>query len=167
MDILENAGEIEIKGEQLYRTMALESPVNEIKSIFGFLAREENRHLEAIQAMRKHTALPDIAASSILGDSKAEFKKLSKQFSVPGTIAIDREFALRAALEFENKSVLLYDKALSELSETVDNDPSRRILDQILDQEKKHVRLVESLMAFQRHPYEWLENAEWNHLDEY
>jgi rubrerythrin len=167
MDILENASEIEIKGEQLYRDMAEKSPVTEIKSIFGFLAGEEKRHYEALQAMRKHTMLPAIEKSSILSDSKAVFKNLSEQFTAPGTISIDREFALNTALEFENKSVSLYEKAMAELMVTPDNEGSRQVLKQIAEQEKNHVRLVKSLMDFQRHPYEWLENAEWNHLDEY
>ena len=34
MDILENACEIEMKGEQLYRDMAAQSDVQEIHSIF-------------------------------------------------------------------------------------------------------------------------------------
>ena len=167
MDILEKAGEIETKGEQLYRDMAEKSPVTEIKSIFGFLAGEEKRHYEALQAMRKHTMLPAIEKSSILSDSKAVFKNLSEQFTAPGTIAIDREFALNTALEFENKSVSIYDKAIAELIMAPENEGSRRVLKQIAEQEKDHVLLIKSLMDFQRHPYEWLENAEWNHLDEY
>lgn len=167
MDILEIACEIETKGEQLYRDMAVKSPMREIKSIFGFLAGEEKRHYEVLQAMSKHTVLPSIGKSSILSESKAIFKNLSEQFTAPGTIKIDREYALGTPLEFESKSVLLYEKAMAELTISPDDEHSRQVLKQIVEQEKNHVQLVESLMEFQRHPYEWLENAEWNHLDEY
>jgi len=167
MDILEKACEIETKGEQLYREMAAHTLVREIKSIFGFLAGEEKRHYEVLLSIRQHTTLPSIGKSSILSESKAAFKNLSEQFTAPGTIAIDREFALNTALEFENKSVSLYEKALAELIINPDNEPSRQVLNQIIEQEKNHVRLVEAFMDFQRHPYEWLENAEWNHLDKY
>jgi Uncharacterized conserved protein len=167
MDILEYACEIETRGEQLYREMAAQSSIKEIGSIFGFLAGEEKRHFEVLQAMGLHTTLPLIGKSAILNDSKAAFKNLSEQFTAPGTIAIDREFALNVALEFENKSISLYEKAIAELMINPDNDRSRQVLKEIVEQEKNHVRLVESLMDFQRHPYEWLENAEWNHLDEF
>ena len=167
MDILEFAREIEAKGEKLYRDVAAQSPEQEIRSIFGFLAGEERLHYELLQAMSQHTTLPPIGRSSILSDSKAAFKKLSEQFTKPGTIAIDREYALSTALELENKSVSLYEKAGAELIIGPDNERSRQVLEQLVEQEKNHARLVESLMKFQRHPYEWLENAEWNHLDEY
>ncbi len=167
MDILEFACEIESKGEQLYRDMAAQSPVQEIRSIFGFFAGEEKLHYELLQAMRRHTTLPPIGMSSIMSDSKAAFKNLSEQFTKPGTIAIDREYALGTALELENKSVSLYEKAMDEFIISPDNERSRQVLKQLIEQEKNHVRLVGSLMDFQRHPYEWLENAEWRHLDEY
>jgi rubrerythrin len=147
--------------------MTAQSPIQEIRSIFGFLSREENLHLKLLLAMSRHTALPPIETSSILSDAKAAFKILSDQFTKSGTIAIDREYALGSALEFENKSVSLYEKAITELMTIPGTEPSRQVLEKILAQEKNHIRLVESLMEFQRNPYEWLENAEWNHLDEY
>jgi rubrerythrin len=167
MDILESARAVEKKGEQLYRDMAAQSPIQEIRSIFGFLAGEENLHYELLLAMSRQTMLPPIGKSSILNDSKAAFKNLWEQFTRPGTIAIDREYALGAALELENKSVSLYEKAMAESLLSLDNDPSFQVLKQLVEQEKSHVRLIESLMDFQRHPHEWLENAEWRHLDEY
>lgn len=167
MDILEYARDIETQGEQLYREMAAESSIAEISSIFGFLAREERHHYELLEAMSRHTTLPPIKKSSILSDSKAGFKKLTTQFNAPGTMKINREYALDTALEFENKSVSLYEKAIAESA----GDPGSRniclVLNTMVEQEKNHVRLIDSLKEFQRHPYEWLENAEWHHLDEY
>jgi rubrerythrin len=167
MDILELARGIEKKGEQLYLDMAAQSPVQEITSIFCFLAAEEKIHYELLQAMSQHTTLPPIGKSSILSESKTAFKTLSEQFTKPGTIAIDREYALGTALELENKSISLYEKAIAELIIGPENERSRKVLKQLIEQEKNHVRLIEALMDFQRHPYEWLENAEWRHLDEY
>ena len=167
MDILELACEIEVKGEQLYRDLAAQSPVKEISSIFDFLAGEEMLHFELLRAMSQKTTLPPIKKSSILNDSKAAFKILSEQFTKPGTIAIDREYALGTALELESKSVSLYEKAIAEITIDPDNECSCQVLKQLIEQEKNHVRLVSALMDFQRHPYEWLENAEWRHLDGY
>jgi rubrerythrin len=167
MNILEFAREIETMGGQLYRDMAAQSPIKEIRSIFGFLAREGTLHDEQLEVMSRGPALPALEKSSILGDSKAVFKNLSEQFTRPGTIAIDREFPLGTALEFENKGVTLYENAIAELIVGTGNDRSRRVLQQLVEQKKNHVRLIESLKDFQRHPYEWLENAEWYHLDEY
>lgn len=167
MDILELAREIETQGEQLYRSMAAQSIIPEISSIFGFLAREEKLHYEWLQAKSQHTTLPPIGKSSILSDSKAVFEKLSEQFNAPGTIKIDREYPLNTALELENKSLALYEKAIAEMTKSPGNEASCLILKQIAEQEKNHIRLMESLKDFQRHPYEWLENAEWYHLDEY
>jgi len=167
MSILGYAIEIETKGEQLYRDMAAQSSIQEISSIFRFLAKEERRHYELLQAMNQHTPLPPLEKTSILSDSKAEFKKLTEQFNAPGTIKIDRDYALDTALEFENKSLSLYEKAIAEMTASPQNGNSSLVLRQIMEQEKNHIRLIDSLKDFQRHPYEWLENAEWNHFDEY
>jgi len=167
MDLLESAREIETRGEQLYRDMAAQSTIPEISSIFGFLAGEEKKHYEFLLAMSQHMTLPPIGKSSILGDSKAAFEKLSEQFNAPGTIKIDREYPLGTALEFENKSLSLYEKAITEMTMSPGNETSCLALRQIADQEKNHIQLIDSLKDFQRHPHEWLENAEWYHLDEY
>jgi rubrerythrin len=167
MDILEYAREIELQSEQLYRDLASQSPIQEIVSIFGFLAGEERRHYELLQAMSRHATFPPIEKSSIMIDSKAAFKNLSEHFTAPGTIAIDREYALSTALDFERKSISLYEKALAELTKGPNNERSCPVVMQIVEQEKNHMLLVESLMAFHRHPHEWLENAEWRHLDEF
>jgi rubrerythrin len=167
MNVIEFAREIESREERMYREMAEESPIEEIRSIFGFLAREEKLHDEVLQVMSQQTSLPPIEKSSILRDSQEVFKNLSKQFTKPGTIAIDREYPLGTALELESKTLSLYEKAIAELPDNPDNERTRQILYQLVEQEQNHVRLVESLKDFQRHPYEWLENAEWYHLDEY
>jgi rubrerythrin len=167
MDILEYACEIEMRGEQLYHDMAAQSSLPEISSIFAFLAEEERHHYDLLQAMSRPTTLPPIGKSFILSDSKAVFEKLTEQFTAQGAIKIDREYPLSTALEFENKSVSLYEKAIIEMMISPANENSCLVLAQIVEQEKNHVRLIDSIREFQRHPYEWLENAEWNHLDEY
>ena len=46
-------------------------------------------------------------------------------------------------------------------------EPQRTVLKNIIHQEKGHALLISSLMEFNRAPGEWLENAEWYHIDEF
>ena len=95
------------------------------------------------------------------------FSLLSEQFNAPGTIKIDREYPLNTAMEFENKTLSFYEKAIAEMTISPGGEAACQVLKQIAEQEKNHIRLIDSLKDFQRHPHEWLENAEWYHLDEY
>jgi rubrerythrin len=48
------------------------------------------------------------------------------------------------------------------------NDLSQKgLFLQIAEEEKKHYWILENILNFISRPQNWLENAEWYHLDEY
>jgi rubrerythrin len=75
----------------------------------------------------------------------------------------DYEAAYRDAYDFEQESIRLYSTALEKSSD----QKEQQQLTRIIDEEKKHAQLMDSLCEFVKKPKEWLENAEWHHLDEY
>ncbi|MBN1578855.1 MAG: ferritin family protein [Chitinispirillaceae bacterium] len=165
MIFLNFAKEVERKGFEHYTKLADATPVREIAGIFLFLAREEKRHLEIFEAWDKGAAIPSIEDFGISKHAVKAFQILSEHFKTAGTPAINHDDAYEKALEFENKSIRFYTEALN--GNAVSDESQKTILESIIDQEKTHARLITSLMEFQRHPGEWLENAEFRHPDDY
>lgn len=53
------------------------------------------------------------------------------------------------------------------MSDKVDNKLHKKILTKLAEEEKKHLFLLENLVEFISRPETWIENAEFNHLDDY
>jgi hypothetical protein len=55
------------------------------------------------------------------------------------------------------------------MAEQEQKEPQHSIFLQLEDQEKKHLRIMENIVEFisKPEPGNWLENAEWHHLDKY
>ena len=52
--------------------------------------------------------------------------------------------------------------------EKEETDPSRKaVFGRLAEEEKKHYFLLENIVAFISRPDTWIENAEFNHLNEY
>lgn len=69
----------------------------------------------------------------------------------------------KKAQEIEEKSRKFY---LEKAGEAV-NPAQKEIFSKIADEEKKHYFILENVIEFVSRPQNWLENAEWYHLEEY
>lgn len=161
MDILIVAQNMEREGIAYYEKLAAETPVSELKGVFSFLAREELHHLELFQALAQKSVIPEVGDTTTMKKVKEIFQQLTKSFTLP-EIVYDYEAAYRKALSMEEESVGYY----SEMLNSIDDD-QKKTLEFIINQEKGHVNLLESLIDFVSNPKVWLENSEWNHLDTY
>lgn len=161
------AKQIELQGKDHYSKLAKDIPVPEISGIFRFLADEEQRHYDIFDAWQKNALLPHIVNAQILVKSQKAFQKLWEQFREAGLPAMDYYDAYEKALAFENKSAALYESQLSAIEISVATDGQRTVLKNIIHQERAHALFITCLMEFNRSPGEWLENAEWYHLDEF
>jgi rubrerythrin len=161
------AKQIEIQGRDHYSMLARDIPIPEISGIFTFLADEEQRHFDIFDSWEKKAHLPSIINTQVLVKSHKAFQKLWEQFREAGLPAMDYFDAYEKALAFENKSVVLYESQLTAVEASGGRDQERTILKNIIHQEKAHAFLITCLMEFNRAPGEWLENAEWYHLDEF
>jgi rubrerythrin len=164
VDFIEMAKQIELEGIEHYRTLAKECQVKELAGIFEYFVRQEQNHYELFDAWGKNRHLPEPSdRDDVVRRAKGVFSELAKDMENLGVPAIDHDDAYDKALSLEENSVSFYRQALE-----ITEDPKRKDeLTFVLHQEVRHLRLVESLMQFQRHPHEWLENAEWYHFDEF
>ncbi|MFP4417857.1 MAG: ferritin family protein [Chitinivibrionales bacterium] len=162
IDVWEFAKQIEVEGKKYYEKLAQDSAIGELSGVFSFLASEEQHHWEIFDSMQNGLKTPELKQSDAIGDAKSAFEKLSRQFDMPEVIE-DPETVYSKALDLEHKSIDLYQDALPK----AETDEQKAAIEFIIQQEKKHARIVEAIMEFVRRPKEWLEDAEWYHLDKY
>jgi|WetSurMetagenome_2_1015567.scaffolds.fasta_scaffold00368_20 rubrerythrin len=162
MNMFEFAMEIETEGMKFYAGLVERTPNREAAGILGLLLLEEKRHFEIFEAWKKNIAAPPLERAGVTVKAREAFARLAQGFDRPGIPAIDHGDALVKALSLEKNSISLYGDMLS----SVKNEEQKVVLDLIIGQERAHAAVIGQLMEFQRHPHEWLENAEWNHLNE-
>lgn len=160
MDIFEFAMQMEKDGEQLYRDLAAKAPSTDLAPVFEMLANEEVKHYSAIQLMQAGNA--EMAESTIVDDVKnvfAQMDKPEKEFDLAGG-QLD---LYKKAQDIEEKSRQFY----AEKAEEVDNEKFRDLFLRMAEEEKRHYMLLGDIIDFVSRPTQWLEDAEWNHLEAY
>jgi rubrerythrin len=155
------AKDMEKEGKAYYAKLAAASKNPEIATIFTFLAKEEAVHLKTFEKMEKGMKV----ASRLTSEPTVKALKLFGKMAAKSRIAAEKESAAKAykeALAMEKQAVKYYSGMMKKC-----NTIQKTILSLIIEEEKKHVVLMEALIDFVRKPEAWLENAEFNHLDEF
>ncbi len=160
MDIFEYALQMEKDGEGFYREIAAKVNNKGLYAILTMLADEEVKHFQAIESMKQNQY--QMVATTILDDAKNIFVKMKKQ---------KQEF------EFDKKQIKLYEKAqeiekksqqfYNEKAQQADLVENKKLFIELAKEEEKHYFLLENIINFVSRPKEWLEDAEWYHLEEY
>jgi rubrerythrin len=108
---------------------------------------------------REEAVLPD---SALLDQVKNVFIEVREREGAGGARSSEVEL-YRKALELERKSWELYGSAADQAS-----SPAEKLLfERIAVEERRHYRIVEGIIDFVSRPEQWLENAEWHHLEDY
>ncbi|MBN2227158.1 MAG: ferritin family protein [candidate division Zixibacteria bacterium] len=166
MNVFEFAMQMEKDGEAYYRKMAGQAGNAVLKKVLDQLADDEVKHYNIFKKFRDgdFSGVPQLAATgtTILNDAKNVFQELSagsRNFSF-GTDITD---TWKEAQAVEKKSEDFYrEKAAKETNEDI-----KKTLNIIADEEHKHWTLIEHILQFVQRPRQWLEDAEWNHLEDY
>ena len=160
MDIFEFAMNMELDGEKFYREMAEKASYHGIKNILNMLADEEKGHYEAINKIKASAVT--VAESPVLDDAKNVFQRM-KEYGEKFEVDTDQEQLYRKAMELEQKSVDFYQDRADQVEESYQKD----LFLKLVDEEKKHFRMMEALADFVSNPDKWMEDAEFTHLDQY
>jgi len=160
MNIFEYAMQMEKDGEYYYRQLAQQTANKGLKTILVMLADEEVKHYNAVEKIR--TAKPRIAETTILTDAKNVFAQI-KESGESFDFDIKQIELYRKAQDIEERSLDLYLEKANEVKEEYQRD----IFLRLAEEEKKHYFLLENIIEFVSRPEQWLENAEFYHLEEY
>lgn len=165
MNIYQFAMQMEKDGENYYRLLAKESTVPGLARIFLMLADEEVKHYNVIERLSRKESNPPLAAARILENVKNVFvtMQVAKEDLYIDTTKAASEY--RKACTIEEMSQEFY----LEKAGLVEDGYERQIFLRLAKEEGNHLRIMENIVEFvsRPEPGNWLENAEWHHLNEY
>ena len=165
MDIYQFAMKMEKDGENYYRQLALESKVEGLTRIFTMLADEEVKHYEVVEKLSRKESNPQLADTPILSNVKNVFSAMrdeKKELFIDTTAASN---SFRKACTIEADSEKFYREKAAQATD----QHEQQILSRLAREEANHLRVMETLLEFvsRPEPGNWLEDAEWPHLEEY
>ena len=161
MDVFTFAMQMEKDGEAYYRDCAAKTGSAGLRGILQMLADAETTHYELFRRMqaREDAVLPDTA---LLDQVKNVFAELKQREGVSGVRSSEVDL-YRKAQELERKSWELYEDHAARAA-----SPAEKVtFERIAVEERRHYRILEGIVDFVSRPEQWLENAEWNHLEDY
>jgi rubrerythrin len=160
MNIFDYALQMEKDGESFYRDIAQKTSNEGLQTILTMLADEEVKHYQAIDRMRQDKF--QMTETTVLDDARnifIEMKELGEKFESGQEQA---ELYARAQ-EIEKKSQQFYQEKAGQ----TDKDDQKKLFERLAKEEQKHYFLLENIIEFVLRPKQWLENAEWHHLEDY
>lgn len=165
MNIYEFAMQMEKDGENYYRQLAKESTIQGLDNIFTMLADEEVKHFNIIEKVSRKEQDPQFAETKILDNVINIFvgmKEANEDYHIDSTKASSE---YRKACSIEEKSQTFY----LEQAQMAENEHTKKIFLRMAKEEANHLRIMENIVEFvtRPEPGNWLENAEWHHLNEY
>jgi rubrerythrin len=160
MDIYEYAMQMEKDGENYYRQLAEKTTDKGLKTILAMLADEEVMHYNVIKNMK--TSQPTLAETTLLNDAKNIFAQIRDSNEALDTNLGQIEL-YKKAQDIEKKSQDFY----QEKADEVEEEYQKGLFLRLAKEEKKHYFLLENIIEFVSRPEQWLEDAEFNHLEEY
>jgi rubrerythrin len=161
MDIFEFAMKMEKDGEQYYRELAAKSKINGLKRILILLAENEVEHYNVLKSLKENTS-PRLTGYTIVKDAKNIFTEMKENNEVMDLEGTGTDL-YRKAVEIEKKSEAFYREKAGE----VGSEEAAKLLLQIAEEERRHAYFMENMVIFLSRPQAWIENAEFNHLEEY
>jgi len=165
MNIYQFAMQMEKDGENYYRLLAKECTVSGLAKIFLMLADEEVKHYNVIERLSRKEKNPQLVAARILENVKNIFVTMQ---AAKEDLRID---TTKAASEYRKACALeeMSQKFYLEKAGLVEDGYERQIFLRLAKEEGNHLRIMENIVEFvsRPEPGNWLENAEWHHLNEY
>ncbi len=163
MNIFEYAMQMETDGRNFYLEHVAKAPQPELKKILTELADDELKHYNLFKALRDgHKAeYKEETQTTILVTVKNVFQQL-RSSDKTYAFAADAKKIWEQAREVERKSESFY----REQANIVDRPDQKKILTKVADEEHKHWVTLQNVIEFLDRPSQWLENAEWNSIEE-
>lgn len=165
MNIYQFAMQMEKDGEDYYHQLTKEATVPGLAKIFTMLAGEERKHYDVVEKLSRKEKNPQLADTAILDNVKNVFigmREEKEQLFIDTTAATT---SYRKACTIEAVSEKFYREKAKESTE----ENEQRIFSRLAGEEANHLRIMENILEFvsRPEPGNWLENAEWSHLDGY
>lgn len=159
MNIFDFARKMETEGEDYYRDLAKQVGNEGLKNILNMLADDEVKHYNIINRLAL-SENAEMAETKVLDNAKNVFEKMK---GCPFDKNIGQVELYIKARDLERRSMEFYESKASQDDLAAHKD----LLHRIGEEEKKHFFLLENIINFVNRPATWIEDAEFNHLEEY
>jgi rubrerythrin len=159
-NIFEYAMQMEKDGEDYYRQLARQTSNKGLQTILTMLADEEVKHYNALEKIK--TQMTQFAESKIMTDAKNIFVQ-TKESGESFDFDINEAELYKKAQDIEKESRDFYTEKADEVTE----EYQKEIFLILADEENKHYLLLDNIIEFVSRPEQWLENAEFFHLEDY
>ncbi|OPY73511.1 MAG: Rubrerythrin [Syntrophorhabdus sp. PtaU1.Bin050] len=161
MDIYEYAMQMEKESEKYYRELVEKTMNKGLRAILTILADADVEHYNIFQKMKKDESI-QMTQTDVLSNVKKVFARMKEKDDTAGVDMSEIEL-YRKAQEIEKRTETFY----REKAGIATDEAQKRILHKIADEENKHYLTLENIIEFVSRPSQWLENAEFYHLEEY
>ncbi len=161
MNVYDYAMQLEKDGENYYREAAGRSTHKGLTSILTMLADAEVVHYDIFSKMKEGKSR-QIPETTILKDVKNIFVKMREEAGVEDIDISDIDLYTKA----QDIEKMTEDFYLEKAAHT-ENGTERETFLQVAGEEKKHYFILQQIIDFISQPAQWLEDAEWYHLEEY
>jgi len=163
MNPFEHAMKMEQDGRAFYLEHAEKTDDPALKRVLKELADDELKHYNLFKAMRdrEKAEYREAEKTTIVRTVKNVFEQLRTQnqnFAFPD----EAKNVWEQAREVEKKSEAFYREKANEMADA----DQKRIWNRIADEEHRHWNTIENVIQFLARPKQWLEDAEWNSLEE-
>jgi rubrerythrin len=160
MNIYDFAMQMEQDGESFYREMAVQTSDVGVQSILNALADDEVKHYNVIRQMKSKSAAPTMDDTAVLAAAQNVFAQMKGQTIDTTGMQVD---VYRQAQELERQSRTFYQEKAAEVTQ----DSHKALLLRMAAEENQHFFLLDHMIEFINRPQTWIEDAEFNHLEEY
>jgi rubrerythrin len=164
MNVFDHAIKLEQDGKTFFERLAADAKSAELKNIFALLAEAEEGHLAAMEAM-KAGADPATAESKALDKActiKNDFTKLLEQRETAAELRGDPD-GYKHAIKALEEEIRFYEvMAKNETSEE-----TRKLVLQIVEEEKRHLSIIENIYDFLESPQTYLASGEFSNLSKF
>ncbi len=164
MDVFEYAMKMETDGRSYYEEHAAKVDNPALKQILLELAGDEQKHYIIFKAMRDGEPVKqDLARDTKIFDRVRNMFEQMKSEEGDYAFPKDASKIWVKAREIERETEQFY----REKAKEIDDKNKRALVIKIADEEHKHWVTMEQVIKFLDRPSTWLENAEWNNLEDY
>ena len=161
MDVYDYAMQLERDGEKYYRDAAAGTSHEGLKKVFTMLADAEVVHFKIFKGMKEHQPVP-LPDSSLLKDVKNVFIVMKEKGGLEGVNDAQIELYRKAQdIEKQTEDFYLSKAPLAE------GPAEKETFLRVAAEEHKHYLLLDRIIDFVSRPEQWLEDAEFYHLEDY
>lgn len=162
MNVLDFAMDMESDGKAYYEKLAKATDLPGLKSIFSWLAEDEQKHYDIFSALKAGNTSTSMPETDILASARNVFEHLPRDAKALSDVsgALD---AYRHAMKVEAESCKLYEDAAAKEEDSAIRD----LLLKIAEEERKHFNVLENLYNFVNAPNQHLSWAEFSNVGEF